>query len=152
MTAALQMRPGRDEFRALAAEHTVVPVWTELLADLETPVAAYAKLVGDGTGFLLESVEHGERWSRFSFVGRDPVATLELRGGTVHVDGEIPASVPTDRGILVALDALLREYRAPIIPDLPPLQGGHRDVTRRTGGRSTCARPCGTPHHLPGRP
>ena len=120
----LAMRPTREEFRTLAAQHTVVPVWTELLADLETPVAAYAKLVGDGTGFLLESVEHGERWSRFSFVGRDPVATLELRGGVVHVDGEIPPSVPTDRGILAALDALLREYRAPIIPDLPPLQGG----------------------------
>ena len=36
-----------------------MPVWTELLADLETPVAAYVKLVGDGPGFLLESVEHG---------------------------------------------------------------------------------------------
>ena len=57
--SGLRMRPSRDEFRALAAEHTVVPVWTEVLADLETPVAAYAKLVGDGSGFLLESVEHG---------------------------------------------------------------------------------------------
>ena len=73
----------RDEFRALARDHTVVPVWSELLADLETPVAAYAKLVGDGTGFLLESVEHGERWSRFSFVGRDPTATFVLRDGHV---------------------------------------------------------------------
>jgi anthranilate synthase component 1 len=65
----MRIRPSRDEFRALAADFTVVPVWAELLADLETPVAAYAKLVGDGPGFLLESVEHGERWSRFSFVG-----------------------------------------------------------------------------------
>ena len=120
----LRMRPSRDEFRAMAADHTVVPVWTELLADLETPVAAYAKLVGDGTGFLLESVEHGERWSRFSFVGRDPVATLELRDGVIRVEGDLPASIPTDRGMLAALDALLREYRAPIIPDLPPLQSG----------------------------
>ncbi len=120
----LRMRPSRDEFRGLAVDHTVVPVWTELLADLETPVAAYAKLVGDGTGFLLESVEHGERWSRFSFVGRNPVATLELRDGVLRIDGELPASVPTDRGMLAALDALLREYRAPIIADLPPLQGG----------------------------
>jgi anthranilate synthase component 1 len=101
-----------------------VPVWVELLADLETPVAAYAKLVGDGTGFLLESVEHGERWSRFSFVGRDPQATLELRNGRIQIDGGVPASVPRDRGMLAALDALLQVYRAPVLPDLPPLQGG----------------------------
>jgi anthranilate synthase component I len=120
----LQMRPSRDEFRALAGEHTVVPVWTEVLADLETPVASYAKLVGSGSGFLLESVEHGERWSRYSFVGRDPVATLELRDGVITTFGQVPASVPLDRGMLAALDELLRIYRAPIIPDLPPLQSG----------------------------
>ena len=118
------MRPSRDEFRALAGQHTVVPVWTEVLADLETPVAAYAKLVGDGSGFLLESVEHGERWSRYSFVGRDPVATLELRDGRITTFGNVPQSVPLDRGMLAALDELLRIYRAPIIPDLPPLQSG----------------------------
>jgi anthranilate synthase component 1 len=120
----LRMRPSRDEFRTLAREHTVVPVWTEVLADLETPVAAYAKLVGAGSGFLLESVEHGERWSRYSFVGRDPVATLELRDGLITTFGNVPASVPLDRGMLAALDELLRIYRAPIIPDLPPLQSG----------------------------
>ncbi len=120
------MRPalGRDDFRTLARDHTVVPVWTELLADLETPVAAYAKLVGDAAGFLFESVEHGERWSRFSFVGRDPTATLVLRDGRVGVDGLVPQGVPRDRGILAALEALLHVYRAPVLPDLPPLQGG----------------------------
>jgi anthranilate synthase component 1 len=120
----VQIRPSRSEFHALAASHTVVPVWTELLADLETPVAAFAKLVGDRPGFLLESVEHGERWSRFSFVGRDPVATLVLRDGVVEVDGPLPADVPRDRGILAALEHLLATYRAPSIPELPPLHGG----------------------------
>ena len=124
MSSDLAVRPGRDEFRSLAGAHTVVPVWVELLADLETPVAAYAKLVGDGQGFLLESVEHGERWSRFSFLGRDPQATLVLRSGRITVDGGVPASVPRDRGMLAALDALLAVYRAPVLPDLPPLQSG----------------------------
>src|SRR3954447_7609755 len=73
---------------------------------------------------MLESVEHGERWSRFSFVGRQPSATLVLRDGRITVDGTIPASVPLDRGMLVALEALLHEYRSPAIPDLPPNQGG----------------------------
>jgi anthranilate synthase component 1 len=121
---ALEVRPTREEFRRLASSHTVVPVWIELLADLETPVAAFAKLVGDEEGFLLESVEHGERWSRFSFVGRRPRATLTLIDGALTVHGEIPASVPTDRGMLAAIEGLLLEYRSPVIADLPPLQGG----------------------------
>ena len=123
-STAMRIRPDRAEFARQAAEHTMVPVWTELLADLETPVAAYAKLVGDGAGFLLESVEHGERWSRYSFVGRNPVATLELRDGQLRVDGVVPDDMPTDRGILAALDHLIATYRAPLHPDLPPLQGG----------------------------
>ncbi len=119
------MRPSREEFHALAAGHTVVPVWTELLADLETPVAAFMKLVGEGEGFLLESVEHGERWSRFSFVGHDPVATLTLRDGAITITGQhLSAPIPTDRGMLAALDAIVAAYRAPIMPELPPLQGG----------------------------
>jgi anthranilate synthase component 1 len=119
------MRPSREEFHALAAQHTVVPLWTELLADLDTPVSAYLKLVGDGEGFLLESVEHGERWSRFSFVGHDPVATLELRNGVIEKKGQhLSPHIPLDQGMLAALDAIVAAYRAPIIPDLPPLQGG----------------------------
>jgi anthranilate synthase component I len=113
-----------DAFAALATDHTIVPVWAELLADIETPVSAYMKLVGDGAGFMLESVEHGERWSRFSFVGRSPTATLVLRDGIITVDGVLPASIPLDRGMLAALDALIATYKAPVLPDLPPLQGG----------------------------
>jgi len=121
----LRMRPSREEFHALAAEHTVVPVWSELLADLETPVSAYLKLVGDGEGFLLESVEHGERWSRFSFVGHDPVATLLLRDGVIEKTGQhLSPEIPLDKGMLAALDAIVAAYRGPIMPDLPPLQGG----------------------------
>ena len=122
MTVAIT--PSREEFAALAREHTVVPVWASVLADLETPVAAFVKLVGDGDGFLLESVEHGERWSRYSFVGRDPRGTLTLRDGVITVSGDVPPSVPLDKGILAAMEELLRIYRAPIFPDLPPLQGG----------------------------
>jgi anthranilate synthase component 1 len=120
----MTVRPSRDEFRSWAHDHTVVPLWVELLADLETPVAAFAKLVGDGEGFLLESVEHAERWSRFSFVGRNPSATLVLRDGRISVDGAIPSSVPLERGMLAALDALLDVYRSPAVPELPPLHGG----------------------------
>ena len=119
-----QITPSREEFIALAQEYTVVPVWTQILADLETPVAAFVKLVGEGNGFLLESVEHGERWSRYSFVGRNPRGTLSSRNGVITTTGDVPSSIPLDKGMLVAMEELLRLYRAPVFPDLPPLQGG----------------------------
>jgi anthranilate synthase component 1 len=121
----LTARPTREEFHALAATHSVVPVWRELLADLITPVAAFARLCGDDKpGFLFESVEHGERWSRWSFVGRNPLATLVLRDGVVDVEGALPAAMPRDRGILAAIEWLLAAYRSPVLDDLPPLHGG----------------------------
>ncbi len=120
----MNIRPDRAEFHRLARDYTVVPVWTELLADLETPVAAFAKLVGDGPGFVLESVEHAERWSRFSFVGRRPTATLVARDGHIEVTGELAAEVPRDEGVLRAIEGVLAAYRSPRMPDLPPLHGG----------------------------
>jgi anthranilate synthase component I len=117
-------RPDRAGFRALARTHTVIPVWREVLGDLTTPVAAFARVVGDQPGFLLESVEHGERWSRWSFVGRNPLATLTARGRAVEAEGRLPAGVPLDRGILAAVEAVLAAWRAPALPDLPPLHGG----------------------------
>jgi anthranilate synthase component 1 len=119
-----QTRPALDEFRSLARDYTVVPVWREVLADLETPVSVFVKLVGDGEGFLLESVEHGERWGRFSFVGRDPALTLVVRNERVETLGDVPAGVPLDRGALAAVEALLGRYRAPRLPELPPFHGG----------------------------
>ncbi|MGH9138447.1 MAG: anthranilate synthase component I family protein [Acidimicrobiales bacterium] len=115
--------PSRDEFRALARDHAVVPVWREVLADLTTPVSAFMRVVGDRPGFLLESVEH-ERWGRWSFMGRDPLATLISRGGRLEVHGDVPARVPTDAGVLGAVEALLQALRSPSLPELPPLHGG----------------------------
>ena len=120
----MNIYPSREEFQKLASTNTVIPVWKEMLADVETPVAAYMKLVGDKPGFLLESVDHGERWSRYSFVGRDPLATLTLRNGHITVDGTIPQHVNTQDGMLAAMESLLAVYKAPLFPELPPLQGG----------------------------
>ncbi len=126
MTAAAAAQPSAEQFRDLAREFTVVPVWREVLADLETPLSAFVKLVGARReGFLLESVEHAERWGRFSFLGRDPALTFVTRGRTLEwLGGEAPQAVPSDRGTLAAMEALLEHYRAPTLPELPPLHGG----------------------------
>jgi len=130
-----QIVPDRTTFRTLARTHRVVPVWRTLLADLTTPVAAFSRLCGDDTdgrpGFLLESVDHGGRWSRWSFVGREPRARIVSKGGQLTFSGELPEGVPTDSGVLAALEVLLEHYRAPVAADfgeagvaLPPLHSG----------------------------
>ncbi len=124
--------PGPSGFRTLALKHRVVPVWRELVADTVTPVAAYLQMV-DGTdrpGFLLESVEGGERWGRYSFVGRSPLATITARGNLVSTEGALDLDAVTDHrvtgtgGMLAALEAVLDTFDSPDLPDLPPLHGG----------------------------
>ena len=117
--------PSFEIFKEQARDYTVVPVWREVLADLETPLSAFAKLVGDREGFLLESVEHAERWGRFSFLGRDPALTFVTRGRNLEwIGGDPPPGIPSDQGTLAALDALLKRYRAPKQDVLPPFHGG----------------------------
>jgi anthranilate synthase component I len=117
------VQPSREQFLALAADHGVVPVWREVLADLETPLSVYAKLAGDGPSFLLESAEHGERWGRYSFVGFDPFLQLSGHRGEVHWDGSPPVEVAEATGPLDALARATAAYRAPDLLDLP-LHGG----------------------------
>ena len=117
--------PDFELFCELASDYAIVPVWRELIADSLTPVAAFRAMVGDGPGFLLESVEHGERWSRFSFVGRSPAATLVARGLEVEVtQGSLPDSVPLDKGVLACVESILEKFRSPALETLPPLHGG----------------------------
>ncbi|MBS1265906.1 MAG: Anthranilate synthase component 1 [Acidimicrobiaceae bacterium] len=116
--------PGREEFGRLAASHSVVPVWRELLADLTTPVALFTRCVGDGNGFLLESVDRGETWGRWSFIGLNPSLTLTLSGGSLTSEGALPEGVSVDDGLLVAMQGLLEHFRSPDIAGLPPLHGG----------------------------
>ncbi|MBP7929496.1 MAG: chorismate-binding protein [Acidimicrobiia bacterium] len=126
-------RSTREQFDRDAADHTVVPVWRVLVADTETPVSAFAKLAEDRDATLFESVEHGERWGRFSFIALDPFVTLRADGLSVQVTppprddelvADLMAGVPTDSGILNALDVLLKRLSAPSYPGMPPFHGG----------------------------
>src|SRR5271169_3431260 len=104
-------RPGRDTFCTLVRRHRIVPVWRDMVADTVTPVGAYLRVVGEQPGFLLESVEGGERWGRYSFVGRRPLATLVARGATVTTKGPLPLPpevvARSGDGVLGTLEALL---------------------------------------------
>ena len=121
----LSSATSREDFHALARSATVVPVWREVVADLATPVAAYLRLVGEAEGFILESVEH-ERWGRWTFVGRNPLATLVSRDSKVEAR-RLPSEagpVNLNAGILAAMEGLLSRLHSPKIEGLPPLHGG----------------------------
>src|SRR5690348_17373468 len=104
--------PARSDMRSLAREGNVVPVCREILADLETPVSAFLKIHRGPYGFLLESVEGGEKWARYSFLGTEPARVVRVRGHTLEV--EAPGSAPVRRTVedpFDALRAVLAEYR-----------------------------------------
>ena len=133
--SSAQIVPDFELFKNLARTHRVVPVFRTLLADLTTPVAAFMRLCGDDTegqpGFLLESVDHGGRWSRWSFVGRAPRAKIVSRQGRLTFSGDLPEGIPTNQGVLASLDMLLQHYKAPTAAEfgalgaeLPPLHSG----------------------------
>jgi len=82
-------------------------------------------MVGDGPGFLLESVERGERWSRFSFVGRSPAATLVARGRQIEVTrAQFPIRFPVTKVCSPVSESILDKLRSPSFEGLPPLHSG----------------------------
>ncbi|MBI2836151.1 MAG: anthranilate synthase component I [Chloroflexi bacterium] len=72
--------PSLAEVKSLKDKGNLVPIYREILADLETPVSAFLKINRGGYSFLLESVEGGERLARYSFIGTDPYRVLTIRG------------------------------------------------------------------------
>ena len=87
-TPALPLRPTREAFIQAARTANLIAVSTELMADCDTPVAAFQKLLdedpaGEGCSFLLESAENSEQIGRYSFLGTRPAAIFESRGRTV---------------------------------------------------------------------
>jgi anthranilate synthase component I len=124
----LVIRPGEAAFTALAADWPLVPVWTELLADVSTPVGTFPALAADGPGILLESVERSERWGRYSFVAGDPAAVVVVDGDGLRVERQT-RDVPLPSGSEAAtplgrLKELAGALRGPRLPGLPTLIGG----------------------------
>jgi anthranilate synthase component 1 len=78
------IRPSLEEFESLAARGNLIPVVREILADLDTPLSLFRRLDDGRTSFLLESVEGGEKWARYSFIGSGARASFRVRGSTIE--------------------------------------------------------------------
>ena len=116
----------KDVYEKLKAQgHNRIPVWRTVLADLDTPLSVYLKLADGPDAYLLESVEGGETWGRFSIIGLPCVRRYVLRGDTVtaYEDGaEIGRESVDDP--LDFVSRLQRQYDAPKLDELPVFTGG----------------------------
>ena len=114
-----------DEFRALAAEGNLIPLYREILADYETPVSAFAKIDHGPTAYLLESVAGGENWARYSFLGSGSSAVIrEEKGDLVLIRGKKNLRIQSRGNPLERLRELMEEYRPVTVPGLPRFVGG----------------------------
>jgi anthranilate synthase component 1 len=115
--------PSLSEFRSLARSGKLVPVYREVLADHETPVSAFRKIDEGAYAFLLESVEGGEKWGRYSLLGSRPSLIFSARGDACEIRrGD--AVIPGDGPPIEVLGRLLEEHRAVALPGLPRFCGG----------------------------
>lgn len=118
-------QPDFETFRSLAAEGNLIPVYREILADMDTPVSAFRKIDDGRYSFLLESIEGGEKWARYSFLGSSPEVIIRSKGNiveTVAADGSLTsAEVPDPLGFV--RDHLAR-YNPVEVDGLPRFFGG----------------------------
>ncbi|HBT96295.1 MAG TPA: anthranilate synthase component I [Desulfobulbaceae bacterium] len=118
--------PDIAHFHELAVRHRLVPVAMEITADLDTPLTLFMKMsVGYGDKFLFESMEGGEKWGRWSFIGCDPLLSFTSRGKriTIREDGNKKVRRFTGQP-LPALRRLLAKLAAAEVPGLPRFCGG----------------------------
>lgn len=107
----------------LAGSYNLIPVVKRILADMETPIRLFSRFANEEYAFLLESVEGGSQWARYSFIGTSPFLSISGKNGVMTLMHKGQKRQVQGKPI-EELKALLRQYRSPKIKDLPPFTGG----------------------------
>ena len=115
--------PSRADFRTLARSGKLVPVYREVFADHDTSVSAFRKIDDGSFAFLLESVEGGEKWGRYSLLGSRPSLVFTARGEHCEIRRR-GVVTPCARTPLEELADLMRAHQAVALPGLPRFCGG----------------------------
>ncbi|WP_248925435.1 anthranilate synthase component I [Paenibacillus hamazuiensis] len=115
--------PELKEVIRLSKEYNLIPVVRHLLADTETPIRLFQHFYEEEHAFLLESVEGGVKWARYSFIGTDPFMHIQAKNGVTHVFARGETKELREKPIEV-LKGYLRNFKSPSLPDLPRFTGG----------------------------
>jgi anthranilate synthase component 1 len=120
--------PDYTDFCETRKTADLIPVYRKIISDLDTPLTLFAKIDGEEKhSFLFESMEGGEKWGRYSFIGFDPLLNFSSKGGRVDLDsfsGELSCTLDPKANPLEALQTLLESVRAAENDDLPRFCGG----------------------------
>ncbi|MDD2542325.1 MAG: anthranilate synthase component I [Desulfuromonadaceae bacterium] len=116
--------PPRDKFYSLAETGNLIPVFCEIMADMDTPVSAFRKLDDGHFSYLLESIEGGEKWGRYSFLGSAPSVVIRSKGHLVETisDGVVVQKKSHDP--LACIKELLAQFTPVEVDGLPRFFGG----------------------------
>jgi anthranilate synthase component 1 len=118
-------QPSFAQFEKLAQSGNLIPVYREILADVETPVFVLMKLQQKKNVYLLESVEGGEKWGRYSFLGTDAGVVFRVHGDKVIIEEKGKITTREHKGNpLNLLRDLLNRYKPVPVPGLPRFYGG----------------------------
>lgn len=115
--------PSLTEVQSLAKSYSLIPVRMTLLADQETPIRLYQK-IRTPHSFLLESVEGGSRWARYSFIGLNPFQTVEATGNLIAVKKRNGEQFTLEGNPVHYLREEMERYKSPKLSHFPRLSGG----------------------------
>src|SRR5271154_180177 len=117
--------PSRESFRELAHRGNLIPVYREIIADMETPVSAFHKIDTGDHSFLFESVEKGNKFARYSFLGASPHLIFQACGKNITLrEGAEERAYAIEGDLLRELEHLMAGYRPVPVDNLPLFYGG----------------------------
>ncbi|GAH38859.1 unnamed protein product, partial [marine sediment metagenome] len=118
------IHPAKEEFLRLARRCNVIPVFKELTADTETPISLFKKVAQGPESFLLESIEGGERWGRYSFIGHRPRLVIRIWSEEIEVSRGNDQRTRLRARPFAYLKDLMDDFRAAAMTGLPRFFGG----------------------------
>ena len=132
----MKIKPSFSDFKLMAEQGNLIPVYQEFLADMETPVSAYLKIRDKAFSYLLESADGVDKWGRYSFIGYKPHLVALSYDREMKIRAE--ATEETFRDVpdpLKILRELSRKFHPVTTSALAPFQGGlvgyvHYDLVR----------------------
>ncbi len=116
--------PDLTTYEKMSRNFNIIPVFREISVDYDTPVSLFDKVAGGDYSFLLESLEGGERWGRYSFIGFRPFLLVKTRGKEVTVEDRDGTRTQEVENPLDFLQGLMKRFEVAEVPGLPRFSGG----------------------------